>query len=315
MSGLKFLLLEDSLLDAELIHALLTESGIGCDLLQVTTQAEFQTALNQDGFDLILSDYALPGFDGITALGMAQRHCPDIPFIFVTATMGEEVAIETLKSGATDYVLKQRLERLVPSVRRALREAQYRRTCKMAEAELYRREQEFRALAENSPDAITRIDGELSYCYVNPATEKSTGIPLERWIGKTVAAIGYPKGFSTIWEAKLRQVFATGVGCWMEFDVPSQKGRIYYQARIVPEYAPDGSVQSLLNIARDVTEYKLAEQALRESEAQLRQQKEELERASQIKDEFLAVSFHELRSHSTRFSVGQKYYVPVSWTQ
>jgi PAS domain S-box-containing protein len=296
MSGLTFLLLEDNLLDAELINALLSENDIVCELLHVKTQAEFQTALEQDGFDLILSDYALPGFDGITALGIAQRHCPDIPFIFVTATMGEEVAIETLKSGATDYVLKQRLQRLVPSVRRALREAQYQRTCKMAEAELYRREQEFRALAENSPDAITRIDGELRYCYVNPTIELATGIPLEKWIGKTVAQIGYPEEFSTTWEAKLRQVFATGFECSMEFDVPSYQGRIYYQARIVPEYAPNGSVQSLLSIARDVTEYKLAEQALRDNESQLRKQKEELERANKIKDEFLAVLSHELRS-------------------
>ncbi|MBP5972587.1 response regulator [Brasilonema sp. CT11] len=295
MSGLKFVLLEDNLLDAELINAVLTESGIGCELMHVKTQAEFQTALEQDNFDLILSDYALPGFDGITALNMAQHHCPDVPFIFVTATMGEEVAIETLKSGAIDYVLKQRLERLVPSVCRALREAQYRRACKIAETELYRREQEFRALAENSPDAISRIDRELRYSYVNPATENATGIPLEIWIGKTVAEMGSAEEVST-WQARLRQVLSTGIGCWIEFDVPSHKGRIYYQARIVPEYAADGSVQSLLSIARDVTQYKLAEQALREGEAQLRQQKEELERANKIKDEFLAVLSHELRS-------------------
>ncbi|MBW4634219.1 MAG: response regulator [Iphinoe sp. HA4291-MV1] len=296
MSGLRFLLLEDNLLDAELIHALLTEGGIACEQVQVKTQAEFQTALEQNCFDLILSDYALPEFDGITALDMAQHHCPDTPFIFVTATMGEEVAIETLKSGAIDYVLKQRLERLVPSVRRALREARYRLACKMAEVELYRREQEFRALAENSPDAIARIDRELRYCYVNPATEIATGIPLEKWIGKTIAEMGYLEELSTTWQARLRQVFATGIGCWIEFDVPSHKGRIYYQARIVPEYTQNGSVQSLLSIARDVTEYKLAEQALQKSEAQLRQQKEELERANQIKDEFLAVLSHELRS-------------------
>ena len=295
MSGLRILLLEDSLLDAELIHALLNEGGIACEQVHVKTQAEFQTALEQDGFDLILSDYSLPGFDGITALLMAQHHCPDIPFIFVTATMGEEVAIETLKRGATDYVLKQRLERLVPSVRRALREAQYQRACKLAEAELYRREQEFRALAENSPDVIARIDRELRYCYVNPATEITTGIPLEKWIGKSVAEMGYPEELAT-WQAKLRQVFATGVGCWMEFDFPGSKGRTYYQTRIVPEYTENGTVQSLLTIGRDVTDYKLAEQALRINEAQLRQQKEELEQANRIKDEFLAVLSHELRS-------------------
>ncbi|KAB8319660.1 response regulator [Tolypothrix campylonemoides VB511288] len=295
MSGLRILLLEDSLLDAELIHALLSEGGIACEQVHVQTQAEFQTALEQDGFDLILSDYSLPGFDGITALEMAQHYCPDIPFIFVTATMGEEVAIETLKSGATDYVLKQRLERLVPSVRRALREAEYQRACKIAQAELYRREQEFRALAENSPDVIARIDTKLCYCYVNPATEIATGIPLEKWIGKTVAEMGYPEELDT-WQAKLRQVFATGLGCSLEFDFTRSKGRIYYQTRIVPEYTENGTVQSLLTIGRDVTNYKLAEQALLVSEAQLRQQKEELEQANRIKDEFLAVLSHELRS-------------------
>lgn len=295
MSGLRILLLEDSLLDAELIHALLNEGGIACGQVHVKTQAEFQAALEQDGFDLILSDYSLPGFDGITALLMAQHYCPDIPFIFVTATMGEEVAIETLKSGATDYVLKQRLERLVPSVRRALREAEYQRACKIAEAKLYRREQEFRALAENSPDVIARIDTELRYCYVNPATEIATGIPLEKWIGKTIAEMGYPEELDT-WQAKLRQVFATGVGCSMEFDFTGAKGRIYYQVRMVPEYTQDQTIQSLLMIGRDVTNYKLAEQALLVSEAQLRQQKQELEQANRIKDEFLAVLSHELRS-------------------
>ncbi|BAZ19565.1 PAS/PAC sensor hybrid histidine kinase [Kalymmatonema gypsitolerans NIES-4073] len=295
MSGLRILLLEDSLLDAELIHALLNEGGIACEQVHVKTQAEFQTALEQDGFDLILSDYSLPGFDGITALEMAQHYCPDIPFIFVTATMGEEVAIETLKKGATDYVLKQRLERLVPSLRRALREAEYQRACKIAETELYRREQEFRALAENSPDVIARIDTKLRYCYVNPATELATGIPLEKWIGKTVAEMGYPEELAT-WQEKLRQVFATGIGCWMEFDFTGSKGRIYYQTRIVPEYTQNGTLQSLLTIGRDVTNYKLAEQALQINEAQLRQQKEELEQANRIKDEFLAVLSHELRS-------------------
>lgn len=295
MSGLRILLLEDSLLDAELIHALLNEGGIACGQVHVKTQAEFQAALEQDGFDLILSDYSLPGFDGITALLMAQHYCPDIPFIFVTATMGEEVAIETLKSGATDYVLKQRLERLVPSVRRALREAEYQRACKIAEAKLYRREQEFRALAENSPDVIARIDTELRYCYVNPATEIATGIPLEKWIGKTIAEMGYPEELDT-WQAKLRQVFATGVGCSMEFDFTGAKGRIYYQVRMVPEYTQNQTIQSLLMIGRDVTNYKLAEQALLVSEAQLRQQKQELEQANRIKDEFLAVLSHELRS-------------------
>jgi PAS domain S-box-containing protein len=296
MSGLRFLLLEDSLLDVELIHARLTEGGIVCHLQQVKTRIEFQTALEQDSFDLILSDYSLPGFDGITALEIAQRLCPDTPFLFVTATMDQEVAIETLKNGATDYILKQRLERLVPSTRRALREAQERQARKKAEAELHRREQEFRALVENSPNIIARIDRSLRCAYVNPVIEQAAGIPPSMLIGKTMAELGVPEEIYAPWEARLREVFVTGIAYFFEFDFQSADGTRSYQSQILPEFAIDGSVETLLSITSDITVSKETEQALRASEAQLRQQKEELEKANQLKDEFLAVLSHELRS-------------------
>ncbi len=133
---LRILLLEDSLLDTELIQANLTDGGINCELVRVETRTDFLRALEEDSFDLILSDYSLPSFDGISALELAQATCPDVPFIFVSATLGEELAIETLKSGATDYVLKQRLERLVPAVKRALRETEERTERKRVQEEL-----------------------------------------------------------------------------------------------------------------------------------------------------------------------------------
>ena len=296
MSQLRFLLLEDSPLDAELIRATLSERGIDCQLIQVKTRLEFQTAIEQGGFDLILADYALPGFDGITALEIAQNICPHIPFIFVTATLGEEVAIETLKNGATDYVLKQRLSRLVPSVLRALREAEERRARKQAEAELYRREQEFRALAENSPDLIARFDTDLRHLYVNPAIERATKLPSESMIGKTSAELGFPEAVYVPLLARLKEAIATKKECFFEFEFPSIDGIRYFDVRIVPEFATDGSVQSLLSISRDITQHKLSQQALETSEAQLRKQTEKLEQANRIKDEFLAVLSHELRS-------------------
>src|SRR5436309_1390967 len=125
-NDLRILLLEDNLLDAELIEHALHSGGVVFTARRVEKRADFLRELEKSPPDVILSDYALPSFDGLTALAIAREKCPDVPFIFVTGTMGEEVAIETLKNGATDYVLKTRLSRLVPSVHRALREAQER---------------------------------------------------------------------------------------------------------------------------------------------------------------------------------------------
>jgi PAS domain S-box-containing protein len=296
MSQLMFLLLEDSLLDSELIRTALAEGGITCNLIHVATAFEFKAALVQNTFDIILSDYSLPGFDGIAALEIAKEYSPNTPFIFVTATMGEEVAIDTLKLGATDYVLKQRLGRIVPSVIRALREAEERNARKRAENDLHEREQEFQALVENSTDVIARIDEQLRYVYINPAIKQVTGIPVSVLIAKNAAQLGLPQQIYAEWEEKLRQVFSSGVGCFFEFDFMSPNGIRYYQARVEPEFSITGEVRSLLTIARDVTDYKNVEQALRTSETELREQKEELEKLNNLKDEFLAVLSHELRS-------------------
>jgi PAS domain S-box-containing protein len=120
---LRIVSVEDDPQDAELIQDLLETEGIVCEITRVDTQDSLLDLLQQGGVDLILADYSLPSFDGISALKLANKVCPDVPFIFVSGTLGEEVAIEALKIGATDYVLKTRLSRLVPSVQRALREA------------------------------------------------------------------------------------------------------------------------------------------------------------------------------------------------
>ena len=137
---LRILHLEDNPTDAELIQAILETEGIICDVTRVDTQADFFASIEQGGFDLILTDYTLPSFDGLSALKIALEKCPDVPFIFVSGTLGEEVAVEALKIGATDYILKQRLSRIAPSVHRALREAKERGERKRAEALLSGRE-------------------------------------------------------------------------------------------------------------------------------------------------------------------------------
>src|SRR2546422_4465846 len=130
-------MLEDSETDAKLIDLTLRQRGLSARTKRVERRSEFIRELETHPPDLILSDYALPSFDGLAALAIAREKCPDVPFIFVTGTMGEEVAIETLKKGATDYVLKQRLARLGPSVLRALREGEDRAKRRRAERELH----------------------------------------------------------------------------------------------------------------------------------------------------------------------------------
>jgi len=137
---LRILYLEDDLRDAELVQETLGAERIFCHVTRVETEADFIASLEQGGFDLILADYTLPSFDGLSALKIAQQNWPRVPFIFVSGTLDEEVAIEALKIGATDYVFKTRLSRIVPSVQRALREAEERTELSRAEEALRRSE-------------------------------------------------------------------------------------------------------------------------------------------------------------------------------
>jgi PAS domain S-box-containing protein len=139
-SPLRILHLEDDSKDAELVRETLDSEGINCQITRVETEADFTASLKEGGFDLILADYTLPSFDGLSALKVAGQNWPHVPFIFVSGTLDEEVAIEALKIGATDYVFKTRLSRIVPSVERALRGAKERIELNRAEEALRRSE-------------------------------------------------------------------------------------------------------------------------------------------------------------------------------
>jgi two-component system, cell cycle sensor histidine kinase and response regulator CckA len=139
---LRILLIEDDRLDAELTEERLVSEGLACEIRRVDTRAGYLAALQEGSLDLIISDYSLPLFNGMAALRIAQETCPDIPFILISGRFGEELAVEALKSGAAEYVLKQKPERLAPAIRRALQEAENRLARKRAEEALQKANEE-----------------------------------------------------------------------------------------------------------------------------------------------------------------------------
>ena len=172
LRALRSLHLEDDPLDAELIHATLADGGIECEIAQVQTRTQFAAALESGGFDLVLADYSLPDFDGLSALMVAQEVRPEVPFVLVSGALGEERAIEALKEGATDYVLKHRLGRLVPAVRRAISEAEERKERKRAEEALREvREAERQRIAHDLHDGALQ---DLTYALVQAQLAQET---------------------------------------------------------------------------------------------------------------------------------------------
>ena len=155
---LRILSVEDSLVDRELVAAALQLEGFTCEFIYASAEDELREALRRDAFDIILSDFTLPSFSGAQALVVARAMRPEIPFIFVSGTIGEDRAVEALKGGATDYVLKDSLDRLGPAVRRALREAQESSERLRAEEELRTSEERFRQVVENIHEVFWLVD-------------------------------------------------------------------------------------------------------------------------------------------------------------
>src|SRR5882672_9327074 len=179
----RLLLLEDDPNDAELLRRHLSGEWPECEVIRVSAEASFRAALKAGGFDLILSDYRLPGFDGMAALALARKHYPDIPFIFVTGAIGDEVAVGSLKAGATDYVLKDRLPRLVPTIRRSLNEAEEFGRRKQIEQKLRDSEGEYRSLVNSVDGIVWAADlPRLRFTFVSEQAERLLGYPASCWL-------------------------------------------------------------------------------------------------------------------------------------
>src|SRR6266850_5052807 len=167
---LRILLAEDVANDAELVLAELKYGSLHADHRLVDSEKSFVDALREFKPDVILSDFSMPGFDGMAALALARERCPDTPFIFVSGTIGEESAVNALKSGATDYVLKNNLVRLPSAVERALREGKERTAHRKVERELEALRERLRSVVSTLPDVVWSVAvPSREILYVSPA--------------------------------------------------------------------------------------------------------------------------------------------------
>jgi len=182
---LRILHLEDNLNDAEIVQTILKTGGFSCTSTCVQTGEAFVAALEGDDLDLILSDHTLPNFSGFHALEIARVLKPEIPFIFVSGTLGEEEAINSLKYGATDYVLKDGLIRLVPAVRRALQEVEVHAEQKRAGEQIA----EQAAYLDKAQDAIMVRDLEGKILFWNKGAERIYGWSSQEVLGRNVLEI------------------------------------------------------------------------------------------------------------------------------
>ncbi len=209
---LRVLHLEDSPRDAELVRHRLEVEGVPCDIHLADGQASFESALAQEPFDLIISDYDLAGYDGITALRQAQAIQPDVPVILVSGTVSEEQAVRCLQIGATDYLLKGRFDRLAPAVQRAVQEAETRVIRKRAEAALEQSERRKTAILDSVLDCIITMDADGLVIEFNAAAERTFGYNKTQAIGRTLADLIVPPAVRTAHTAGLARYLATNEG-------------------------------------------------------------------------------------------------------
>jgi len=267
---LRLLHLEDDPDFSGLVKSLLDGEGLTAELRLVGTRAEFEAALAEGEYDAILADYLLPGFDGLEALQLARARCPETPFLLVSGTIGEEAAIQSLKHGATDYVLKLWPERLVPALRRAVHEADERRQRRQAETELLRRDEYFRALTENCLDILTILSREGIYLYNSPSVKRVLGYEARELAGKSVFPLIHPEDLPRVLQAYEEGLGAPQRTARLEFRFRHRDGSWRYLEAVGQNRLDDPAIGGVVVNSRDVSDRKQAEADLRESERQYR---------------------------------------------
>ena len=259
---LRILILEDEAAAADLLEWELRRSKIPFKARRVATKADYVRELEQFAPDVILSDYTLPNFDGLEALSLARSRIPYVPVVIVTGSINEETAVECMKAGAADYVLKEHLGRIGPAIHGALEK-------KQAEARLWQSEELFRLITDNVTDLIAILDLAGRRLYNSASYKQILGDP-QSLRGRSSFEEIHPDDVARIKQA-FQETVRTGIGQRGEFRFLLGDGSVRYiesQGSVIKD--DKGTAQKVLVVARDVTERKRAEEELRRSEKRFR---------------------------------------------
>jgi protein-histidine pros-kinase len=295
--SLRALIVEDSPDDALLIVRELRRAGYDAIFERVETAEAMAAALKERTWDIILADYTMPHFNGIAALELLKTTGLDIPFIVISGSIGEDLAVAAMKAGAHDYLMKGNIRRLVPSIERELRDAEVRRRHRLGEEALHESEARKSSILDCAPDCIVTIDHKGNIVEFNPAAERTFGYQAHELFGRPLADLtilplmhgrdgprieGYldPKGARSGKRIEIPAIRSDGTEFPVELSITriSKRGPSMFTAYI-----------------RDLTEQK-AQEAIRRKTVKLQEQNRLIQEANRLKSEFLANMSHELRT-------------------
>ena len=260
---LKVLIVEDNEDDAAMLVRALQRGGFVPIYTRVDNAADLRAALSESSWEIIICDHAMPQFDSFAALTIVKETGFDLPFIVVSGVIGEEVAVATMKAGAHDYLMKDKLLRLVPAIERELQEAEGRRQRRQAEEALRTSEERFRGLIENSPSAIFLNDREHRFRLVNKRFEQWYGVSEADVLGKTSYDL-FPQEYADVYVSQDQEVLETGTAIERELTVPFADGTLHpVLVTKYPVFDARGHPVGVGTINSDMTARKHAEDELR----------------------------------------------------
>ncbi len=274
-SPLRVLLVEDSPTDARLVAHELRRGARSVEVERVEEEGALRAQLSSGDWDIVLSDWSLPHFSALAALKVVREHRPDLPFVIVSGAIGEDAAVEALRAGARDFVLKDSMARLMPAIERELRESEQRRVAARAllqrDMELRRAEARFRALVEKNADLISLSDADGTVLYMSPAVEQVLARTPGYYLGRSWIDLIHLEDRARVRETLADLLSNPEASVHLQCRASHADGSDRWLEATCTNLLADPNVGAIVGNLRNVTERKLGEIAVARAEEQLRQ--------------------------------------------